>query len=234
MSATGKGTIANMGAEIGATTSTFGYDDSMDQYLNMTGRSSAADLCRQYAEHLKADPEVEADPEKYYDEVHEIDLSSLEPHLAGPHTPDLGRPISQMKADAEKNDYPTEVKAALLGSCTNSSYEDLTRSVSLVRQAKEAGLKVKTKLLVTPGSERIYETIKADGILQEFESVGAVVLANACGPCIGQWKREDVHKGDRNSIVSSYNRNFAKRNDGNPETLNFIGSPESPIRVMRI
>ena len=231
LSATSKGTITNMGAELGATTSLFGYDDSMDEYLRKTDRAAVADLCKRFAQHLVSDPETAADPENYYDEIHEIDLSTLEPHIVGPHTPDLGRTVTQMKTDAEKNDYPLELKAALIGSCTNSSYEDLTRSVSLVRQAKKAGLKVKTKLLVTPGSERIYETIKRDGILQDFMDVGAVVLANACGPCIGQWKRDDIKKGDRNSIISSYNRNFAKRNDGNPETLSFIGSPETVVAM---
>ncbi|MFQ5672756.1 MAG: aconitate hydratase [Nitrospinales bacterium] len=231
LSATSKGTITNMGAELGATTSLFGYDESMDEYLRKTDRAAVADLCKQFAQHLVSDPETAANPENYYDEIHEIDLSTLEPHIVGPHTPDLGRTVSQMKADAEKNSYPLELKAALIGSCTNSSYEDLTRSVSLVRQAKKASLKVKTKLMVTPGSERIYETIKRDGILQDFVDVGAVVLANACGPCIGQWKRDDIKKGDRNSIISSYNRNFAKRNDGNPETLSFIGSPETVVAM---
>lgn len=231
MSATSKGTITNMGAELGATTSIFAYDESMDTYLRMTDRAPVADLCKQYAEHLVSDPEVEQNPDKYYDEVHEVDLSQLEPHVVGPHSPDLGRPISQLKNDVEKNDYPENLSAALIGSCTNSSYEDLTRAVSLVRQAKKAGLKVKSQFLVTPGSERIYETIKRDGILQEFEAVGATVLANACGPCIGQWKRDDIKKGDKNSIINSYNRNFAKRNDGNAETLSFIASPELVVAM---
>ncbi len=231
LSATGKGTVTNMGAEIGATTSTFGYDESMDVYLRKTERDAVADLCKKYAEHLVSDPEVEQNPDQYYDEVHEIDLSTLEPHIVGPHTPDLGRPISQMGADVNKNGYPEKLSAALIGSCTNSSYEDLTRAVSLARQAKKAGLKSKANFLVTPGSERIFETINRDGILKDFEDVGATVLANACGPCIGQWKREDVKKGEPNSIISSYNRNFAKRNDGSAETLSFISSPEVVVAM---
>jgi aconitate hydratase len=231
LSATSKGTITNMGAEIGATTSTFGYDESMDDYLRITDRGPVADLCKKYAEHLTSDPEVEANPEKYYDEVYEIDLSTLEPHVVGPHTPDLGRTISQMKDDVDEKGYVENISAALIGSCTNSSYEDLTRSVSLVRQAKKAGLQLKSKLYVSPGSERIYETIKRDGILQDFEDVGATVLTNACGPCIGQWKRDDVKMGEPNSILTSYNRNFAKRNDGNPETLGFISSPELVVAM---
>ncbi len=226
LSATGKGTVTNMGAEIGSTTSTFGYDESMDVYLRKTERDAIADLAKKYAENLVSDPEVEKDPEKYYDEVYEIDLSTLEPHIVGPHTPDLGRTVSEIGAEADEKGYPHEISAALIGSCTNSSYEDLTRAVSLVRQAKAAGLKAKSNLLVTPGSERIFETITRDGIMKDFQDVGATVLANACGPCIGQWKRDDIQKGDKNSIISSYNRNFAKRNDGNPETLSFIGSPE--------
>ncbi len=231
LSATSKGTVTNMGAEIGATTSTFGYDESMDVYLRKTERDTVADLCKKFAEHLISDPEVEKDPEKYYDEIHEIDLSTLEPHIVGPHTPDLGRPISQMASDVDKNKYPEKLSAALIGSCTNSSYEDLTRAVSLARQAKKAGLKAKSKFLVTPGSERIFETISRDGILKDFEDVGGTVLANACGPCIGQWKREDVKKGEPNSIISSYNRNFAKRNDGSAETLSFISSPEVVVAM---
>jgi aconitate hydratase len=231
LSATSKGTVTNMGAEIGSTTSTFGYDESMDVYLRKTERDTVADLCKKYAKHLVSDPEVEKNPEKYYDEIHEIDLSTLEPHIVGPHTPDLGRPISQMASDVNKNGYPEKLSAALIGSCTNSSYEDLTRAVSLVRQAKKAGLKSKANFLVTPGSERIFETISRDGILKDFEDVGGTVLANACGPCIGQWKREDVKKGEPNSIISSYNRNFAKRNDGSAETLSFISSPEIVVAM---
>ncbi len=231
LSATGKGTVTNMGAEIGATTSTFGYDESMDPYLRATGRAPIADLCKKYAEFLKSDPEVEANPEKFYDEVHEIDLSTLEPHIVGPHTPDLGRPVSAMSSEVDEKDYPEKLSAALIGSCTNSSYEDMTRANSLVQQAQKAGLKVKSNFMVTPGSEQVYETIKRDGMLKNFEDVGAVVLANACGPCIGQWKRDDVKKGDKNSILTSYNRNFAKRNDGNPETLGFISSPELVVAM---
>ena len=231
LSATGKGTVTNMGAEIGATTSTFGYDDQMEPYLRATDRAVIADLCKQYADHLRSDAEVESDPEKYYDEFHEIDLDQLEPHIVGPHTPDLGRPVSAMAAEVDEKGYPAELSSALIGSCTNSSYEDMSRSVSLVRQAKAAGVKLKSNFLVTPGSEQVYQTIKQDGILGEFEEAGATVLANACGPCIGQWKREDKQKGEANSILTSYNRNFAKRNDGNPETLGFISSPELVVAM---
>ncbi|MFT4577601.1 MAG: aconitate hydratase [Nitrospinales bacterium] len=231
LSATGKGTVTNMGAEIGATTSTFGYDENMLPYLRATDRGAIADLCEQYAEHLQSDPSVQNDPEKYYDEYYEIDLSTLEPHIVGPHTPDLGRPVSAMSSEVDEKGYAEPISAALIGSCTNSSYEDMTRSISLVRQAKKAGVSMKTSLLVTPGSETIYQTIIRDGILKEFEDAGATVLANACGPCIGQWKRDDIKKGDKNSILTSYNRNFAKRNDGNPETLGFISSPELVVAM---
>ncbi|TDJ57277.1 MAG: aconitate hydratase [Nitrospina sp.] len=231
LSASGKGTVTNMGAEIGATTSIFGYDENMEIYLRKTERDQIADLCKKYAEHLVSDPDVESNPEKYYDEIFEINLSTLEPHIVGPHTPDLGRPISKMAADTDEQNYPEILSAALIGSCTNSSYEDLTRAVSIARQAKKAGLKVKSQFLITPGSERIFETISRDGILQDFEDVGGTVLANACGPCIGQWKRDNIKKGDKNSIISSYNRNFAKRNDGNPETLSFISSPEVVVAM---
>ena len=231
LSGTGKGTVTNMGAEIGATTSTFGYDENMDPYLRATDRAPIADLCKKYSEHLQSDPSVQNDPEKYYDEYYEIDLSSLEPHIVGPHTPDLGREVSAMSAEVDEKGYQEKISAALIGSCTNSSYEDMTRSISLVRQAKKAGLKPQTKLMVTPGSETIYQTIIRDGILNEFEEAGATVLANACGPCIGKWQRDDVKKGDKNSILTSYNRNFAKRNDGNPETLGFISSPELVVAM---
>ena len=231
LSGTGKGTVTNMGAEIGATTSTFGYDENMDPYLRATDRAPIADLCKKYSEHLQSDPSVQNDPEKYYDEYYEIDLSSLEPHIVGPHTPDLGREVSAMSAEVDEKGYEEKISAALIGSCTNSSYEDMTRSISLVRQAKKAGLKPQTKLMVTPGSETIYQTIIRDGILNEFEEAGATVLANACGPCIGKWQRDDVKKGDKNSILTSYNRNFAKRNDGNPETLGFISSPELVVAM---
>ena len=226
ISATGKATITNMGAEIGATTSVFPADQKTLEYLRVTDRAAVADLVAEYAEHLKADPEVEADPGRYYDRVIEIDLSTLEPHLVGPHTPDLGHPISRMAADVKKEGYPDEIRVALIGSCTNSSYEDIDRAASLAKQAQAAGLRVKTKLLVTPGSEQIRATIERDGQLAQLEAVGATVLANACGPCIGQWQREDIEKGTRNSIVTSFNRNFARRNDGNPDTLAFIGGPE--------
>ncbi|RMG11189.1 MAG: aconitate hydratase [Deltaproteobacteria bacterium] len=226
LSCTGKATITNMGAEHGATTSTFPYDSHMEAYLRVTERGEIADLANRYARHLEADPEVEAEPEKFYDRVIEIDLSSLEPHLVGPHTPDLTHPIGRMGKDAEENGYPIEIKAALIGSCTNSSYEDITRSAHVARQAKEKGLKAKTKFMVTPGSDRIMATIERDGLMQDLQAIGAVVLANACGPCIGQWKRDDVKEGDVNSIVTSYNRNFRRRNDGISTTLSFIGSPE--------
>ncbi len=231
LSATSKGTVTNMGAELGATTSIFGYDANMDVYLRHTDRAPVADFCKKYAQHLVSDPEVEKDPKKYYDEVYEIDLSALEPHIVGPHSPDLGRPISQMKADVEKNNYPEKLSAALIGSCTNSSYEDMTRAVSLVRQAKKAGVKVKSTFMISPGSERIFETIQRDGILKEFQEAGGVVLANACGPCIGQWKRDGVAKGEQNSIITSYNRNFQARNAGNPDTLSFISSPEVVVAL---
>ena len=231
LSGTGKGTVTNMGAEIGATTSTFGYDENMDPYLRATDRGPIADLCKEYAEHLQSDPSVQNDPEKYYDEYYEIDLSTLEPHIVGPHTPDLGRPVSAMSSEVDEKDYAEPISAALIGSCTNSSYEDMTRSISIVRQAKDAGVSIKTNLMVTPGSETLYQTIIRDGILKEFEEAGATVLANACGPCIGQWKRDDMKKGDKNSILTSYNRNFAKRNDGNPETLGFISSPELVVAM---
>ncbi len=231
LSATGKGTVTNMGAEIGATTSIFNYDEKMTPFLEQTGRGALAELCKKYREHLRSDEEVWANPEEYYDEYHEIDLSTLEPHVVGPHTPDLGREVSDLGSEAKEKGYPMNLTAALIGSCTNSSYEDLTRAVSLARQAKKAGLKVKSQFLVTPGSSQIHETIVRDGILQDFEDVGGIVLANACGPCIGQWKRDDIKKGDANSIISSYNRNFAKRNDGNPETLSFISSPEIVVAM---
>lgn len=226
LSATGKGTITNMGAEVGATTSIFPYDESQDKYLRMTDRALIADLCNKFSEHLMPDSDVEKDPGKYYDEVYEINLSTLEPLVTGPHTPDLTRTISNLKSEVDEKGYPEKISAALIGSCTNSSYEDLTRAVSLVRQAKKRGLKIKTRLMVTPGSKKILDTIRRDKILQDFEAVGATVLANACGPCIGQWKRNDVKTGETNAILSSYNRNFARRNDGNPATLSFISSPE--------
>jgi len=224
ISCTGKGTISNMGAEIGATCSIFNYDDAMGRYLRATDRGAVAELADAHRAALRADPECHAHPEKVYDEVYEIDLSTLEPQIVGPHTPDLGRPVSQWGADTEKNGWPTAISAALIGSCTNSSYEDLTRAVSIARQAAAHGLKAKADFFVSPGSDRIHETIDRDGILADFEKVGGVVLANACGPCIGQWKRDN--SGGVNTIITSFNRNFKKRADGNPDTQAFIGSPE--------
>ena len=227
ISATGKATICNMGAEIGATCSLFHYDARMAAYFKSTGREALADLADQYVDHLRNDPEVDANPEQYYDRVIDIDLSALEPHLVGPHTPDLDRPISEVRAAVESEGYPAEISAALVGSCTNSSYEDIGRAANIARQASAAGLRVKTPLLITPGSEQVRATIERDGLLADLEAIGATVLANACGPCIGQWQRDDIKKGDTNTIVSSFNRNFPARNDGNPSTLSFIGSPET-------
>jgi aconitate hydratase len=226
ISATGKGTITNMGAELGATTSIFPYDARMAAYLEATGRGELADLADRHAELLGPDPEVEASPEKFFDEVLEIDLSRLEPHVVGPHTPDLARPVSRMAADAREQGWPLSLSSALIGSCTNSSYEDLERAADVARQAQARGARTKTTLWVTPGSEQIHQTIKRDGQLEDFEAIGGIVLANACGPCIGQWKRDDVKDGEENSIINSYNRNFKKRNDGNAGTYSFIGSPE--------
>ncbi len=227
ISATGKATICNMGAEIGATCSIFPYDARSAAYLKATGREELVDLADQYAEHLRNDPEVDADPERYYDRVIDVDLSELEPHLVGPGTPDLDRPISEVAAAVEREGYPVEISAALVGSCTNSSYEDIGRAAHVARQAKAAGLRVKTPLLITPGSEQVRATIERDGLLDDLEAIGATVLANACGPCIGQWQRDDLVPGTRNSIVNSFNRNFPRRNDGNAETLSFIASPET-------
>jgi len=226
ISATGKGTITNMGAELGATTSIFPFDDKMDAYLRITDRADVAKLAQENRELLVADTEVEKNPEKFYDKIVEIDLSTLEPHVVGPHSPDLARPISKMSSEVEEKNYPPKVGAALIGSCTNSSYEDISRAAHVAKQGLDAGLKAKTPFLVTPGSERIYHTMKRDGFMEIFESMGGTVLANACGPCIGQWKRGDSKKGEANSIVSSYNRNFPGRNDGNAETLSFLSSPE--------
>jgi aconitate hydratase len=226
ISCTGKGTITNMGAELGATTSIFPFDQKMVAYLNVTDRADVAKLAEAHRELLVADPEVLQAPEKHFDEVVEIDLSRLEPHVVGPHTPDLARPISKLASEAKEKGYPVELKAALIGSCTNSSYEDISRAAHIARQGLKAGLKAKTPFLVTPGSERIYHTMKRDGFLQTFEEMGGTVLANACGPCIGQWKRADAVKGKADSIVSSFNRNFPGRNDGMNETLSFLASPE--------
>jgi aconitate hydratase len=229
ISCTGKATITNMGAELGATTSIFPFDERMARYLAATGRREIADLAGERAKLLCADPEVENDPASYFDRVVEIDLSALEPHIVGPHTPDLARPISRMRADVESNGYPEALSSALIGSCTNSSYEDLERAADVARQASRSGARAKTKLWVTPGSEQIHLTIARDGQMADLEAIGGTVLANACGPCIGQWKRDDIESGASNSIISSYNRNFRRRNDGNPETLSFIGSPEIVI-----
>lgn len=226
ISCTGKGTITNMGAEIGATTSIFPFDDRMATYLRATGRADVAELAEKYREHLVADPEVEADPERFFDEVIEIDLSTLEPHVVGPHSPDKARPISKLAEEARKEGYPLDLRVALIGSCTNSSYEDIGRATHIAQQALEKGLKAKASFMITPGSEQIRATIERDGQLQTLSAIGGVVLANACGPCIGQWKRDDIKQGERNSIISSFNRNFPARNDGNTETLSFIGSPE--------
>src|SRR5437867_4264889 len=226
ISATGKGTICNMGAELGATTSLFQFDNRMSAYLRATERADVAALAEQYREHLVADPEVLADPRKHFDEMVEIDLSELEPHIVGPHSPDRARPISKLAAEVKKEGWPAQIKAGLIGSCTNSSYEDMKRSAHVAMQALKAGLKAKTPFLVTPGSERIYQTIKRDGIMEIFEKIGGTVLANACGPCIGQWKRSDVGKDESNAIVSSFNRNFTGRNDGSAATLSFMTSPE--------
>ena len=226
MSCTGKGTICNMGAEIGATTSTFGYDESMARYLRATGRSEVADLANHVAEHLTADPEVYANPSQYFDQVIEINLSELEPHLNGPFSPDIATPISKMGDEARKNGWPMNIEVGLIGSCTNSSYEDIARSASIARQAVEKGLKPKAKFTITPGSEQVRYTIERDGFIGTFHEIGASVFANACGPCIGQWAREGADKAETNTIVHSFNRNFAKRADGNPNTHAFVGSPE--------
>lgn len=226
ISCTGKATITNMGAELGATTSIFPYDGKMGAYLRQTGRSEVADLADRHSADLCADAEVLSAPEKFFDELIEIDLSALEPHWVGPHTPDLLRPVSAMRQAAAQEGYPDRISRALIGSCTNSSYEDISRAASIARQARERGLKVQTPLLVTPGSDQIFRTIERDGFVRLFEEVGATVLANACGPCIGQWQRDDVRPGERNTIITSYNRNFRKRNDGNSDTMAFIGSPE--------
>jgi aconitate hydratase len=226
LSCTGKATITNMGAELGATTSLFGFDEAMATYLRASGRAELAELALQYAQQLAPDTEVEANPEQYYDEVIEIDLNTLEPYVVGPHSPDKARPISKMAEAVAQENYPETVSAALIGSCTNSSFEDLERVAHLARQAQAKGLKLKTKLLISPGSHQVLETIKRDGQLKTLTEVGGLVLANACGPCIGNWDRTDLPKGTANSIVSSFNRNFPGRNDGSAETLSFITSPD--------
>ena len=229
LSTTGKGTVTNMGAEIGATTSLFPFDDNGVRYLNATDRKEIAEIAKNYIHLLTADPEVEQDPEKYYDEILEIDLSKLEPLINGPFTPDLARPVSRLSADAKENDYPAKISATLVGSCTNSSYEDLTRAAQVAEQAAKHGAKAKMPLMINPGSALIRKTVDRDGQLKALEAIGAEILANACGPCIGQWKREDVKKGERNTIINSFNRNFPGRNDANPATLAFVASPEVVI-----
>lgn len=226
MSCTGKGTICNMGAEIGATTSTFGYDDSMRRYLAATDRQDVVDAADKVASYLTADPEIYANPEKYFDQLIEINLSELEPHINGPFTPDRGTPVSQMKAEAAANGWPIKVEWGLIGSCTNSSYEDMSRAASIVNQAVEHGITPKAEFGINPGSEQIRYTIERDGIIATFEKLGTKVFTNACGPCIGQWDRAGADKGEKNTIVHSFNRNFSKRADGNPNTHAFVTSPE--------
>ncbi len=226
MSCTGKGTICNMGAEIGATTSTFGYDESMSRYLKATGRGDIAAAADAIADQLTGDAEVYANPGEYFDQVIEIDLNILEPHLNGPFTPDLATPISKMKEAAAANGWPTKIEVGLIGSCTNSSYEDISRAVSLAQQVSDKGLKLHSQFTITPGSEQVRFTIERDGFLNVFDKIGATVFANACGPCIGMWARVGAEKAEKNTIVHSFNRNFAKRADGNPNTYAFVGSPE--------
>ena len=226
MSCTGKGTICNMGAEIGATTSIFGYDQNMSNYLRHTDREKVADLADVVMEHLRSDDEVYQNPEKYYDQLIEINLSELQPYINGPFTPDLAHELASFAKAVKENDYPQVLEVGLIGSCTNSSYEDLSRAASLAKQAKDKKLKVRSEFIVTPGSEMVRYTTERDGILKEFEDIGGVIMANACGPCIGQWKRHTDDPTRKNSIITSFNRNFAKRNDGNPNTHGFVASPE--------
>lgn len=226
LSCTGKGTICNMGAEIGATTSTFGYDESMRRYLNATGRAEVVSAADQIAEHLTGDPEVYENPSAYFDELIEINLSELEPQINGPFTPDRGTPISKMKDDAATNAWPTKVEWGLIGSCTNSSYEDLARAASIVKQAVANGIMPKAEFGINPGSEQVRFTAERDGILEDFEKMGTKIFTNACGPCIGQWSREGAEKQEKNTIIHSFNRNFSKRADGNPNTHAFVASPE--------
>ncbi|SEG58494.1 aconitate hydratase [Sphingobacterium lactis] len=226
LSCTGKGTICNMGAEIGATTSTFGYDASMERYLRATDRAEVADAANAIKQHLTADPEVYANPEQYFDQLIEINLSELEPSLNGPFTPDLYTPISRMREEAGKNGWPTRVEWGLIGSCTNSSYEDLSRAASIARQAVEKGLVTKAEFGINPGSEQVRFTADRDGLLKTFEDLNATIFTNACGPCIGMWDRAGADKQEKNTIVHSFNRNFAKRADGNPNTFAFVTSPE--------
>ncbi len=226
ISCTGKATICNMGAEIGATTSIFPYDERMSRYLKMTEREDLAELADQHKDDLRADPEVWENPEQFFDQVIEINLNELEPHLNGPFSPDRAWPISKMKDAVKENDFPDKISVGLIGSCTNSSYEDIDRAANVAKQALEKGLKAKSQFTITPGSERVRATIERDGQLKTLTDLGGMVLANACGPCIGMWKRMDIKTGEKNTIVTSFNRNFAKRNDGNPETLAFVASPE--------
>ncbi len=226
-SATGKGTICNMGAEIGATTSIFPYDASMERYLRSTDRNDVADLANGVAEHLRADAEVETNPEAYYDQVIHIDLNALEPHINGPFTPDRAMELGEFVQAVKDNNWPEELRVGLIGSCTNSSYEDMSRVAAIAEQAAARGLKAKSEFTITPGSEQVRATIERDGILAKLEAIGGQVLANACGPCIGQWKRHDVQAGDKNSIITSFNRNFTGRNDGIKETHAFVASPET-------
>ena len=226
LSCTGKATICNMGAEIGATCSIFAYDEGMERYLRSTNRGKIADLANENKNLLTLDSEVESEPEKYYDKVLEIDLSTLEPHVVGPHTPDLARPISEFAKEIAEKGYIDKISVALIGSCTNSSYEDMSRAADVAGQAAKMGVNAAVPLLVTPGSEMIRATIMRDGQMKSLQKIGATVLANACGPCIGQWSRPELKKGDANTIVTSFNRNFPGRNDGRRETMNFIASPE--------
>ncbi|WP_103864328.1 aconitate hydratase [Aquimarina sp. I32.4] len=231
MSCTGKGTICNMGAEIGATTSTFGYDESMERYLRATDRSDIADAANEVKEHLTGDSEVYANPEQYFDQVIEINLSELKPHVNGPFTPDLATPVGEMTDKAKSNDWPLKVEWGLIGSCTNSSYEDLSRAASIAQQAVDKGLKTKAEFGINPGSEQVRFTAERDGLLDIFEKLDAKIFTNACGPCIGQWAREGADKEEKNSIIHSFNRNFAKRADGNPNTHAFVASPEMVAAV---
>jgi len=226
ISCTGKGTICNMGAEIGATTSLFGYDEHMEKYLKATGREDVALLANKIVEHLNPDPEISLEPIKFYDQVITINLSELEPHLNGPFSPDIATPISKMKEQSKKNKWPIKIEVGLIGSCTNSSYEDISRAASIARQAVSMGIKAKADFTITPGSEQVRYTIERDGMIKDLDNLGAKVFANACGPCIGQWARNGAEKEEKNTIVHSFNRNFAKRADGNPNTFAFVGSPE--------
>ena len=231
ISCTGKSTITNMGAEMGATCSVFPYDESMSQYLKATDRKDIAQLAQEYSSFLQADEEVKKSPHSYFDEVVEINLSELKPHLCGPSSPDWGYTVEQIKEEAQKQGWPCELSACLIGSCTNSSYEDISKAAHVARQARKYGLKMPQPFYITPGSDQIKKTIERDGMMEDFTAIGATVLANACGPCIGQWKRSDYKKGERNTIINSFNRNFKGRNDANPETLSFIGSPEMVVAI---